>query len=91
MEADIKGFFDNVQHEWLMKFLGHRISDKRVLRYVKRFLRAGVFENGEIAATEQGTPQGGGFRGCWPMFICITALICGTRGGFPGDALAGRD
>ena len=59
VEADIKGFFDNVQHEWLMKFLGHRIGDKRVLRYVKRFLRAGVFENGEIAATEQGTPQGG--------------------------------
>lgn len=59
VEADIKGFFDNVQHEWLMKFFGHRIGDKRVLRYVKRFLRAGVFENGEIAATEQGTPQGG--------------------------------
>lgn len=59
VEADIKGFFDNVQHEWLMKFLGHRIGDKRVLRYVKRFLKAGVFEHGEIAATEQGTPQGG--------------------------------
>ena len=59
VEADIKGFFDNVQHEWLMKFLGHRIGDKRVLRYVKRFLISGVFENGEIAATEQGTPQGG--------------------------------
>ena len=59
VEADIKGFFDNVQHEWLMKFLGHRIGDKRVLRYVKRFLISGVFENGEVAATEQGTPQGG--------------------------------
>jgi len=59
VEADIRGFFDNVEHEWLMKFLGHRIGDKRVLRYVKRFLKAGVFELGEIAATEQGTPQGG--------------------------------
>jgi group II intron reverse transcriptase/maturase len=59
VEADIRGFFDNVEHEWLMKFLGHRIGDKRVLRYVQRFLRAGVFELGEIAATEQGTPQGG--------------------------------
>ena len=59
MEADIRGFFDNVEHEWLMKFLSHRIGDKRVLRYVQRFLKAGVFELGEIAATEQGTPQGG--------------------------------
>lgn len=44
VEADIKGFFDNVQHEWMMEFLGHRIADKRVLRYVKRFLIAGVFD-----------------------------------------------
>ncbi|MDL1979662.1 MAG: group II intron reverse transcriptase/maturase, partial [Deltaproteobacteria bacterium] len=42
VDADIKGFFDNVDHEWLMKFLEHRIADKRVLRYVKRFLMAGI-------------------------------------------------
>lgn len=59
VEADIKGFFDNVQHDWMMEFLGHRIADKRVLRYVKRFLIAGVFEDGLIHATEEGTPQGG--------------------------------
>jgi group II intron reverse transcriptase/maturase len=59
VEADIKGFFDNVQHDWLMQFLGHRIADKRVLRYVKRFLIAGVFEDGAVRATETGTPQGG--------------------------------
>jgi group II intron reverse transcriptase/maturase len=59
VEADIKGFFDNVQHDWMMEFLGHRITDKRVLRYVKRFLIAGVFEDGEVFATEEGTPQGG--------------------------------
>jgi RNA-directed DNA polymerase len=59
VEADIKGFFDNVQHDWMMKFLGHRIADKRVLRYVKRFLIAGVFEDGEVFATDEGTPQGG--------------------------------
>lgn len=59
VEADIKGFFDNVQHDWMMKFLGHRIVDKRVLRYVKRFLIAGVFEDGEVFATDEGTPQGG--------------------------------
>jgi len=59
VEADIKGFFDNVQHDWMMEFLRHRIADKRVLRYVKRFLIAGVLEDGVIAATEEGTPQGG--------------------------------
>ncbi len=59
VEADIKGFFDNVQHDWMMEFLGHRIADKRVLRYVKRFLIAGVLEDGVFAATEKGTPQGG--------------------------------
>ena len=59
VEADIKGFFDNVQHDWMMDFLGHRIADKRVLRYVKRFLIAGILEDGLLVATEKGTPQGG--------------------------------
>ena len=59
VEADIKGFFDNVQHDWMMEFLSHRIADKRVLRYVKRFLIAGVLEDGVLVATEEGTPQGG--------------------------------
>jgi group II intron reverse transcriptase/maturase len=59
VEADIKGFFDNVQHDWMMEFLAHRIADKRVLRYVKRFLIAGVFEDNEVFPTEKGTPQGG--------------------------------
>ena len=59
VEADIKGFFDNVQHDWMMEFLGHRIADKRVLRYVKRFLIAGILEDGVFRATEEGSPQGG--------------------------------
>lgn len=59
VEADIKGFFDNVSHEWLMKFLNHRIVDKRILRLVKRFLIAGIMEKGEWQASDQGTPQGG--------------------------------
>ena len=59
VEADIKGFFDNVQHDWMMDFLGHRIADKRMLRYVKRFLIAGIMEDGLFKATEEGTPQGG--------------------------------
>lgn len=59
VEADIKGFFDNVNHDWLMKFLGHRIADKRMLRYIKRFLIAGIMEEGRYYVSERGTPQGG--------------------------------
>ena len=59
LEADIKGFFDNVDHDWLMKFLGNDIEDKNFLRYIKRFLIAGVMEDGQYLASDQGTPQGG--------------------------------
>ncbi|MFR9535102.1 MAG: group II intron reverse transcriptase/maturase [Rikenellaceae bacterium] len=59
LEADIKGFFDNVDHDWLMKFLAHDIEDKNFLRYVKRFLIAGVMEGTERLESDRGTPQGG--------------------------------
>ena len=59
VEADIKGFFDHVSHEHLMGFLAHRIADERLLRIVRRFLKAGVLETGVFSATEAGTPQGG--------------------------------
>lgn len=59
VEADIKGFFDNVSQDWLMKFLAHRIEDKRIQRMVKRFLKAGVEEDGSVMVSDGGTPQGG--------------------------------
>ena len=59
LEADIKGFFDNVDHDWLMKFLEHDIQDKNFLRYVKRFLIAGIMEGCELKDSDRGTPQGG--------------------------------
>ncbi len=58
VEADIKGFFDNVNQDWLMKFLEHRISDKRIHRMVRRFLKAGVYEDGTTTVSDEGTPQG---------------------------------
>ena len=58
-EVDIKGFFDNVSQDWMIKMLTHRIGDKRVLRMVQRFLKSGVTENGESRASEEGVPQGG--------------------------------
>jgi len=51
--------FDNVDHQWLMKMLEQRIADKRVLRLIKRFLKSGVMESGEMRASEEGVPQGG--------------------------------
>ena len=59
VEADIKGFFDHVSHEHLMRFLEHRIADPNFLRTIRRFLKAGVMEDGIVEASEEGTPQGG--------------------------------
>ena len=58
IDADIRGFFDAIGHEWLMKFLEHRIADRRMLRLLKKWLKAGVSEDGEWSATKVGTPQG---------------------------------
>lgn len=59
VDADIKGFFDNVDHEWLMRFLEHDIADKNFLRYIKRFLKAGIMEDMKYHESDRGTPQGG--------------------------------
>ena len=58
LDADIKGFFDNISHEWLMKFLQHRIADRKTLRLAEQFLTAGVEEEGKWSKTVVGTPQG---------------------------------
>lgn len=59
VEADIRGFFDNVDQDRLMAFVGHRIGDQRIQRYIRRFLKAGIQEDGAWRASERGTPQGG--------------------------------
>ena len=59
LDADIKGFFDNLDQRWLMKFLEHDIADKNFLRYISRFLKSGIVENGAILESDKGTPQGG--------------------------------
>ena len=58
LDADIRSFFDTLDHEWLMKFVEHRVGDPRVLRLIRKFLRAGVSEEGEWSKTVVGTPQG---------------------------------
>jgi RNA-directed DNA polymerase len=58
VEADIKSFFDEVNHEWMIKFLRHRIGDERVIRLIIRMLKSGIMEDGLVRASEEGTPQG---------------------------------
>lgn len=59
VDLDIKGFFDNIDHEWLIKFLEYRINDRVYIRYIKRFLKSGILEQGKLLKSEKGTPQGG--------------------------------
>jgi RNA-directed DNA polymerase len=59
LDVDIRGFFDAIDHEWLIKFVGHRIKDERVVRHIKKWLNAGIMEDGQWRKSEEGTPQGG--------------------------------
>ena len=59
LDADIRGFFDTLNHEWLMKFVEHRIADPRIVRQIQKWLNAGVMEKGKYMEQEEGTPQGG--------------------------------
>ena len=58
LDADIQGFFDAIDHEWLVKFIEHRIADRRILRLIRKWLRAGVSDDGEWSRSTVGTPQG---------------------------------
>src|SRR6202047_834133 len=58
LDADIRGFFDNMSHEWTMKFIEHRGADRRILRLIRKWLKAGVSEDGQWSETKLGTPQG---------------------------------
>ncbi len=59
LDGDISSFFDGLEHEWLVKFIEHRIADQRVVRLIRKWLRAGVLEEGRWKSSEEGTPQGG--------------------------------
>jgi len=59
LDADIRGYFDAIDHEWLVRFVEHRIADKRVVRHVQKWLKAGVLEDGTRTQSEEGVPQGG--------------------------------
>jgi len=58
LDADIRGFFDAMPHAWILRFLKHRIADKRILRLVAKWLKVGVVEDGRVIRSERGAPQG---------------------------------
>jgi RNA-directed DNA polymerase len=58
LDADIRGFYDAIDHGWMLRFLEHRIADRRMLRLIRKWLKAGVIERGEWSETVEGTPQG---------------------------------
>jgi group II intron reverse transcriptase/maturase len=58
LDADVMGFFDNLSHEWALKFIAHRVADRRVLRLIRKWLKAGVSEDGQWSESNKGTPQG---------------------------------
>ncbi len=58
LDLDVRGFFDNVSHEWLVKFIEHRVADRRIIRLIQKWLKAGVSEEGEWKEMKVGTPQG---------------------------------
>ena len=59
LDADIREFFNSIDHEWLIKFIEHRIADKRVMRLIQKWLNAGILEEGKITQSEVGAVQGG--------------------------------
>jgi len=59
LEADLKNFFGSLDHGWLLRFVEHRVGDPRLISLIKRWLKAGVLEDGELHPSETGTPQGG--------------------------------
>lgn len=73
LDLDVESFFDKLSHGWLMEFLKHRIADRRVLRLIGKWLKAGVMENGVQLATEEGTPQGGSAS---PMLANVYLHYC---------------
>jgi RNA-directed DNA polymerase len=76
LDADIRNFFGQLDHSWLRRFLGHRIADKRVLRLIDKWLAAGVIEDGEWTACEEGAPQGASAS---PLLANVYLHVCHER------------
>ncbi len=85
LDLDVRSFFDSVDHAWLLRMLGHRIADPRVLRLIRRWLEAGVLESGRWQAVDQGTPQGSGISpllaNVFLHYVSVAPPVAGPAGG----------
>ncbi len=77
MRKRIRSFFDKISHEWLVQFVEHRITDKRIVRLIQKWLKAGVMEQGRWFETVEGTPQGSVISPVLANLYCITYSIFG--------------
>jgi group II intron reverse transcriptase/maturase len=84
LDADIRDFFTRLDQSWLEKFLEHRIADRRVLRLIRKWLKAGAIEDGIWSETVEGRHRGHRPRRCSPMSTCTTCLTYGPSSGGAG-------
>src|ERR1700757_1239840 len=81
VDADIQNFFGSVSQEWLVRFLEHRIGDKRIIRLIEKWLRAGILEDGVVTVDERGTGQGSVISPLLANIYSTTSWICGPSAG----------
>ena len=83
VEIDIKGFFDRIDHDWLLRMLEQRIDDRPLLRLIRKWLKAGVLEeDGKVIHPDDGKPaRREASRRCWPTSIFTTSWTCGSQQG----------
>ena len=87
LDADIQAFFDTVSHDWLVRFVEHRIADPRILRLIRKWLKAGVLEDGVVTDSDRGTPQGSVIS---PLLANVFLHYVSTCGPSAGDGMRPR-
>ena len=81
LDADIRSFFDSVSQQWLIRFVEHRIGDRRIIRLIQKWLKAGILEDGVVTVSDTGTGQGSVISHCSPMSTCTMSSTSGRSAG----------
>jgi hypothetical protein len=81
LDADIRSFYDTIDHGWMQKFVEHKIADRRMVRLLMKWLYAGVMENGALREVDEGAPQGAGISPCCRISTSTTRSTCGSNNG----------